>query len=180
MRKTRRQPPASPASSASETGDESRSLRGRRRFRKVGLSDADYRALGQFRRAIREILAYSQEGAHEHGLTSQQHQALLAIRAHPGEEPMTVGELAECLMIKSHSAVGLVARLEERDLVVRRASAEDRRRALLQLRPRGAAVLEAISLRNLGRIGLAADILDDMVRTVRELGAAGDLVHEGV
>lgn len=141
----------------------------RRRFRRAGLTDADYTALGEFRQAIREFLAVSEEGAEDHGLTSQQHQALLAIRARAGAEPMTVGELAECLMIKSHSAVGLVTRLEERDLVLRRACEADRRKALLELRPRGAEMLEAISLRNLRHIGRAAAVLQDLVKTVRRL-----------
>ena len=149
--------------------------RGRRRFRQAGLTDVDYGALGEFRRAIREFLAVSEDGAQDHGLTSQQHQALLAIRAHVGPAPMTVGELAESLMIKSHSAVGLVTRLEERDLVLRRASEEDRRKALLELRPHGAEVLEAISLRNLRQIGRAAESLEDVVQTVRRLGRKGDL-----
>src|SRR6202008_1320083 len=104
--------------------------------------------------------AFSEQGAHEHGLSSQQHQALLAIRAHRGPESMTIGELADCLMIKSHSAVGLVARLEERDLVLRKPPSQDRRRALLELRPRGAEILEEISLRNFGRIDEASDILE--------------------
>jgi DNA-binding MarR family transcriptional regulator len=149
--------------------------RGRRRFRQAGLTDADYAALGEFRRAIREFLAVSEEGAEDHGLTSQQHQALLAIRAHGGPEPMTVGELAERLMIKSHSAVGLVTRLEERDLVLRRACEEDRRKAFLELRPHGAEVLETISLRNLRQIGRAAETLEDVVNTVRQLDRRGDL-----
>lgn len=120
-----------------------RTNQGRRRFRQVGLSEDDYRALGGFRRAIRDFLAFSEGEAVEHGLTSQQHQALLAIRAHSGAEPMTVGELAQALLIKSHSAAGLVARLEERDLVLRRASDLDGRRALLELRPRGEDLLES-------------------------------------
>jgi len=152
--------------------------RGRRRFRQAGLSDSDYTALGEFRRAIREFLAFSQEGALEHGLTTQQHQALLVIRCHAGPGPITLGELAERLMIKSHSAVGLVTRLEERDLVLRKASSEDRRVALLELRPRGAEILEAISMRNLGKIGRAAEILEDIVQTVRRLDAAGGLKGE--
>jgi len=139
----------------------------RRRSRKAALTEAEYRTLGAFRRAIREFLAFSEEGATARGLTAQQHQALLAIRAHPGPEPMTVGELADSLMIKSHSAVGLVSRLEERDLVARKESAEDRRKALLELRPQGAAALEEISLRNLGKINEAVDILERVIETVR-------------
>ena len=104
------------------------------------LTDADYRALGDFRQAIRQFLAFSEEGAKAHGLTSQQHQALLAIKAHPGPEPMSIGELARSLLIKNHSAVELVARLVERDLVARRDADADRRRVILALRPRGAEV----------------------------------------
>jgi DNA-binding MarR family transcriptional regulator len=145
----------------------------RRRFRRVGLNDSDYRALGDFRRAIREFLVFSQEGCLEHGLTAQQHQALLAIRAHPGPGPMTIGELAEALLIKSHSAVGLVTRLEERDLVLRRESHEDRRRALLELRPRGAEILEQISVRNIKKIGRTSEILEEILRVTRGLGERG-------
>lgn len=152
--------------------------RTRRRFRRVGLSDADYSVLEEFRREIREFLAFSEEGATEFGLTSQQHQALLAIRAHRGDEPMTIGEFAECLMIKSHSAVGLVTRLEERDLVVRRPSSDDRRKAHLELRPRGAEILEEISLRNLRKIGRAAEILEGIVRTARALDRGGSLSQD--
>lgn len=137
--------------------------------RRTGLSDAEYRILGDFRRAIREFLAFSEEGAIAHGITAQQHQALLAIRAHSGPEPMTVGELAESLMIKSHSAVGLVSRLEERDLVARKESAEDRRRALLELKPKGVDILETISGRNLRKIDETGEILNDMVAMVRRL-----------
>lgn len=133
------------------------------------LGSADYRALGEFRRAMRQFLAFSEEGARAHGLTSQQHQALLAIRSHVGEEPITIGELAECLLIKNHSAVGLVGRLVERDLVVRRSSSADRRRVLLELRPKGAEMLETISSRNLAQLSRTAEILAELLDTVRRL-----------
>lgn len=131
------------------------------------LTDADYRALGDFRQAIRQFLAFSEEGAKVHGLTSQQHQALLAIKAHPGSEPMSIGELARSLLIKNHSTVELVARLVERDLVSRRDADADRRRVVLTLRPRGAEVLEAISRRNLERLNDGADILVGIVEAAR-------------
>lgn len=118
---------------------------------------------------MREFLAFSEEAAHEHGITAQQHQALLAIRAHAGPEPMSVGELADCLMIKSHSAVGLVSRLEERDLVVRREAYGDRRKAHLELRPRGAEILETISLRNAQKIDRSSEFLQKVLRASRRL-----------
>lgn len=127
------------------------------------LTPDDYQALGEFRRAIRQFLAFSEEGARAHGLTSQQHQALLAIKAHRGPDPISIGDLAQCLLIKNHSAVELVARLIERDLVSRRDDEADRRRVVLALRPRGADILETISRRNLGRLRQGADILAEII-----------------
>lgn len=131
------------------------------------LTADDYQALGEFRRAIRQFLAFSEEGARAHGLTSQQHQALLAIKAHRGPDPISIGDLAECLLIKNHSAVELVARLVERDLVSRADDAADRRRVVLALRPRGADILETISRRNLGRLRQGADILAEIIEAAR-------------
>jgi len=136
------------------------------------LTPSDYLALGEFRLAIRQFLAFSEEGAKAHGLTSQQHQALLAIKAHPGAGPISIGELAESLMIKNHSAVELVARLVERDLVSRRDSDSDRRRVVLSLRPRGAEILEAISRRNLARLNDGADILAGIIEAARRAAAS--------
>lgn len=136
------------------------------------LTESDYRALGGFRFAIRQFLAFSEEGAKAHGLTSQQHQALLAIKAHPGPEPMSISELAESLLIKNHSTVELVARLVERDLVARRESDADRRRVLLTLRPKGEDILETISRRNLARLNDGADILAGIIEAARR--AAGE------
>lgn len=80
---------------------------------------------------------------------------------------MSIGELARALLIKNHSAVELVARLVERDLVSRRDADADRRRVILFLRPRGAEVLEAISRRNLERLNAGADILVGITRAAR-------------
>ena len=128
-----------------------------------------YAPLGEFRRALRQFLAFSEAGARELGLTSQQHQALLAIKAHPGPEPLTISELAEALMIKTHSAVGLVTRLVERGLVERRVSSADRRRVQLLLQPQGEEALEAITRKNLQALEGVARILGDLLKTARKL-----------
>ena len=133
------------------------------------LTDAEYIALGEFRHSMRQFLQFSEAGAQEHGITSQQHQALLAIRAHAGPEAMTGGEVAECLLIKNHSSVELVARMAERKLIDRQGSSEDRRRVLLRLLPAGEEVLEAISVRNLRQLSETGDILARILRTVRRL-----------
>jgi DNA-binding MarR family transcriptional regulator len=138
------------------------------------LTDAEYQAIGEFRRALREFLAFSDEAARQAGLTPQQHQALLAIRSHAGQEPMTIGELADSLLIRNHSAVGLVARLQERGLISRGESAEDRRRVLLLLEPSGAELLEQISLLNIGEYQRTATFLTRVLRRVKALKPSGE------
>ena len=133
------------------------------------LGDAEYRALGHFRKAMRDFLAFSERSARDAGLTPQQHQALLAIRSHTGAESMTVGELAECLLVKNHTAVELVGRLAERGLALRRESETDRRRILLQLTAQGAEQLEAISRRNLHQLQETAEILSELLAIARRL-----------
>lgn len=142
------------------------------------LDDAEYKAIGDFRRALREFLAFSDDAALQAGVTPQQHQALLAIRAHGGPAPISIGELASCLMIRNHSAVGLVTRLIERGLVEREESAEDRRRVLLKLAPSGADVLRRISQLNVGEYHRSADFLSHVLRRVRALSPATPLDGE--
>ncbi len=108
------------------------------------LDDADYAALAEFRHAIRHFLSFSEARAQEVGLTPQQHQALLAIRASaPGEA--TVGRVAERLILKPHSATGLVNRLEAMGLIHREVAADDRRRAFLRLTDEAYRLLQALS-----------------------------------
>lgn len=98
------------------------------------LSAADYRAIADFRYQIRKFLHFSEEAARVEGLEPQQHQMLLAIKALEAETGPTVGRLAEHLFIRHHSAVGLVDRLESRQLVRReRASDGDRRQVAVRL-----------------------------------------------
>lgn len=133
------------------------------------LTEADYVALGAFRKAMREFLAFSEESARLEGMTSQQHQAILAIRSHRGDEPMTIGDLADCLMIKHHTAVELVGRLTSAGLVERSQSSSDRRRVLLHLTPPALQAIEAISVRNFGQLAETQQILSELTDRVRGL-----------
>jgi DNA-binding MarR family transcriptional regulator len=121
----------------------------------VHLDPADYRMLSDFRYLIRRFLKFSEDAASERGLTSQQHQALLAIKGFEGDGNPTVGALAERLCIQHHSTVELVDRLVAAGLIVRTHDAQDRRKVLLSLT--GAAEdhlarLSAIHLQELARL----------------------------
>jgi DNA-binding MarR family transcriptional regulator len=108
------------------------------------MNDDDYRALAGFRYTLREFMRYSEAAAEKAGITPRQHQALLAIRAGP-EGALFVGELAERLFLKPHSASELVQRMVEQGLVRRETGAEDRRQVVLRLSERGETVLEGLS-----------------------------------
>ena len=111
------------------------------------LTHEDYVALADFRYALRQFLRRSEEAAYAAGLTPQQHQGLLAIRGFPGPEPITVGELAERLQLRHHSAVMLADRLAAAGLVERRQPAEprDQRQVHLGLTARGRGTLEELA-----------------------------------
>src|SRR5579875_3882402 len=76
----------------------------------------DYRTLSDLRYLIRRFLEFSQTAARSAGLTSRQHQALLAIKGFKRDDSPTIGDLAERLRIQHHSAVELADRLAEAGL----------------------------------------------------------------
>jgi DNA-binding MarR family transcriptional regulator len=105
----------------------------------------DYRSLAAFRYALVRFLRFSVAAARQSGLSPQQHQALLAIKGFPGRDVVSVGELAERLQLRHHSAVGLVDRLSRRGLVRRTRAGSDRRRVQVSLTAKGERVLEGLS-----------------------------------
>lgn len=104
----------------------------------------DYAALADFRHALRHFLLFSELRAAEHGLTARQHQALLAIRG-ASTPHVTVGYVADRLVIRPHSASGMIDRLEALDLIARTPSPADRRQARVTLTARARDLLERLS-----------------------------------
>ena len=116
------------------------------------VSKSQYELLASLRRALRGFLRFSQEAARAAGIPPQQHQALLAIKGFAGPDAITVGELAERLGLRHHSAVGLVDRLVEARLVRRAPSTSDRRRVHLRLTAGGEALIRRLSAAHLGEL----------------------------
>ena len=107
---------------------------------------ATYRSLSEFRHQVRLFLRYSEDAARAHGLEPQQHQLLLAIKGLPQGKTPTIGELAERLQIRHHSAVELINRLAKSGRVVREPGIEDRREVLIRLTPEGERILRDLSV----------------------------------
>jgi len=102
--------------------------------------------LGEFRYRIRQFLYFSEEAARQEGLEPQQHQMLLAVRVLAEASQPTIGLLAEHLLIRHHSAGGLIDRLEERGLVERVRGTTDHRQVRVRLTPAGEEKLGRLSL----------------------------------
>jgi DNA-binding MarR family transcriptional regulator len=109
------------------------------------LRDADYEDLLTLRTGLRRFLRWSEQQAEAAGLTPAQHQLLLAIRGHGDPRGPTVGEVADYLLLRHHSAVGLADRADSAGLVSRVRDPEDHRVVRLQLTPAGVRRLEALS-----------------------------------
>lgn len=108
-------------------------IRARFRGPPAQLDRDGYRMLSDFRYLIRHFLEFSQTAARRAGLTPRQHQALLAVKGFPGSGSPSVGDFAERLAIRPHSAAELADRLVEAGLLARADDPADRRRVLLGL-----------------------------------------------
>ena len=134
------------------------------------LTAQDYRALAEFRYQIRRFLHFSEKAARSAGLNPQQHQVLLALKGLPiGVEP-NIGEIAQRLHIRHHSAVELTDRLTERRLVEKRHSPADRRRVLLEITAEGEALLRKLSLTHRAQL---ESLGVNLVEALKQLQAQG-------
>ena len=129
---------------------------------------ADYQRLSEFRYLIRRFLDFSQLQAEDAGLTPRQHQALLAIKGYPGGGSVTVGDLAERLRIRHHSAVELINRLSDAGLVVRDQDKDDHRRVLLRLTERADDCLAELSAAHLDELSRIEPMLRRLLDQGRE------------
>lgn len=109
------------------------------------IGDIDYQRLLLFRTGVRRFLHWSAQQAEAAGLTAAQHQLLLAIRGHQDSRGPTIGDVADYLFLRHHSAVGLVDRAESAGLVERLQDQDDRRVVRLRLTPKGAGILAQLS-----------------------------------
>jgi DNA-binding MarR family transcriptional regulator len=126
------------------------------------VSDDDYQRLLRFRTGLRRFERWSEEQAEVAGVTPAQHQLLLAVRGHPDRRGPTVGEVAEYLMLRHHSAVELIDRAAAAGLVVRTSDPADRR--LVRLRPtaRGTKVLRHLSSAHLAELARLAPVYEGL------------------
>lgn len=139
------------------------------------LPDEAYARLLALRTGLRRFMRWSEEQAAAAGLTPAQHQLLLAVRGHPDPRGPTIGEVADYLLLRHHSAVGLVDRADGAGLVTRARDPDDHRVVRLHLTEDGARRLETLSalhLQELERLSLDLPGAWDGLRPPHELHGA--------
>jgi DNA-binding MarR family transcriptional regulator len=127
------------------------------------LTRGDFENLLTFRTSLRRFLHWSQAQARAVGLTPAQHQLLVAIKGHPGEQEPTIGDLAGYLLLRHHSAVELVDRAAAARLVERLSDAEDGRVTRVRLTADGQARLSKLAPAHLDELRNLAPALDQLV-----------------
>ena len=112
---------------------------------KLQLEDRDYQRLLGLRTNLRQFLRWSEQQAEAVGLKATHHQLLLAIRGHDDPRGPTIGEVADYLMLRHHSAVELTQRVGTLGLIRRSNDPDDGRVVRLALTAEGSRVLERLS-----------------------------------
>jgi len=111
---------------------------------------------------LRHFLAFSEAAAIEAGLTPQQHQLMLAIKGAPSKDFLSIGEIAERLLVRHHTIVELVDRLTTLGLVVRKPDPADKRKIQVSLTRAGNAAIDRLS-------SIHIEELDSIRPTLRKL-----------
>ena len=116
---------------------------------------------------LRGFLRWSEEQAGAVGLTPAQHQLLVAIKGHPGPQLPAIKELADYLLLQSHSAVGLVDRAEAAGFVRRRPDGSDARVVRVELTEKGDRLVTELTEAHLAELHRLAAALGDLLPAER-------------
>ena len=138
------------------------------------LEQSDYEHLLELRTGLRRFIRWSDQQAQAAGLTPAKHQLLLAIKGHPDPSGPTIGEVADYLVLRHHSAVGLVDRAVEDGLVKRN---RDRRKGVVRvtLTRAGNDKLAALAQTHIDEIAHLAPTMRTLWRALEH--ADGDAPH---
>ena len=92
----------------------------------------------------------------------------MAIKGHRGPEPPAIRNLADYLMLQSHSAVGLVDRAETVGVVRRQQDEKDARVVRVYLTDKGQQLVEDLTTAHLAELYSLAEALNDLLQVTRQ------------
>lgn len=139
------------------------------------LEQADFEHLLELRTGLRRFLRWSEQQAEAAGLTPTQHQLLLAVRGHPDLAGPTIGEIADYLVLRHHSAVGLVDRAVVAGLVKRNSDPNNNSTVRVTLTPAGGDKLDALSAAHIEELAHLAPTMRTLWNAVQR--ADGEMPH---
>jgi len=137
----------------------------------VELKQADFEHLLRLRTGLRRFLRWSEQQAQATGLTSAQHQLLLAIRGHAGPAAPTIGEIADYLVLRHHSASELIDRAEIAGLVARRPDPVNGTQVRVSLTETGRVKLDRLSEAHLAELAHLAPTMRALWKTLEDNGS---------
>ena len=137
------------------------------------LADNDYQRLLEFRTSLRRFLRWSQQQARAQNLTAAQHQLLLAIRGHADPHGPSIGDVAGYLLLRHHSAVGLIDRAQAAGLVERNPDPERPGTVRLTLTRDGAQRLDALTALHIEELTRLARTMHALSRGLADPEAPG-------
>ena len=129
------------------------------------LTDEQFARILEFRVALRRFGRFSEEQAAQHHMTAAQYQLLLSIRGHADHRGPTIADVARALLVRHHSAVGLVDRTQDLGLIERRRDVDDHRLVRLALTPLGHDRVNALAQAHLQELGRLAEVLGALVES---------------
>jgi DNA-binding MarR family transcriptional regulator len=131
------------------------------------LTDRDFQQLLDLRTSLRQFLHWSDSQAQTVGLTAAHHQLLLAVRGHPDPAGPKIGEIARYLVLRPHSAVGLIDRAAAAGLVERVPDAEGHGAVRVRLTDAGARRLQDLTSVHLEELRRLAPGMEALWRGIR-------------
>jgi DNA-binding MarR family transcriptional regulator len=135
------------------------------------LAQPDFERLLELRTGLRRFLRWSEEQARSAGLTPAKHQLLLAIKGHPDPVGPTVGEIAQYLVLRHHSAVELIDRAEADRLVKRTPDRANRSIVRVTLTQLGSQKLEALTEAHVQELAQLAPTMHSLWKAIEQADA---------
>ena len=139
----------------------------------MAFTQDDFTRLLQLRTGLRRFLRWSEQQAKAAGLTPAKHQLLLAVRGHTNPSGPTVGEVADYLVLRHHSAVGLIDRAAADGLVERNADPHSKSVVRITLTPDGVNRLDRLSEAHLEELAHLAPTMRALWRALEQAGRHG-------
>jgi len=130
----------------------------------TGTVDVDYPQLLSFRTALRRFLRWSDDAAEAEGVAPAQYQLLVVVKGLSDDGAPSIGQLAEQLLLRHHSASELVHRAEESGLLRTRPDPSDHRLIRVALSARGERVLAHLAPLHVEELARLAPLIAGLVR----------------